>query len=199
MNRKKVLSMIAAVSLVAVVGIGGTLACFTDKAEVSNVITMGEVSGTLTESNDPEGDGLKFENVMPGDELSKDPTVALDSDSQPAYVRVKLEYEGEGFDANITDIELNVDQEKWSYNDGYYYYMVNDGIMNPGSDEPLFTKVTIPKEWNNDVVGQDFSLKLTAEFLQADNVGDDVIERDGAGNIIGWNLDSSQILANGNN
>lgn len=199
MKRKKIVSMVAAMSLVAVVGIGGTLAYFTDTDEVSNVVTMGQVSGTLTEENGTNFDGMEFTNVMPGDVFAKDPKVALDADSQPAYVRVKLEYApGEGFDANLTDLGLNVDQTKWSYSEGYYYYMVNDGIMNPGSDEYLFTQVTIPKEWNNSVVGKGFTLNLRAEFIQADNIDGSVIQRDSFGNIIGWNLTDDQIQANNN-
>lgn len=197
MKRKKLVSMLAAVALVAVVGIGGTLAYFTDTDEVSNVVTMGEVSGTLTEEGGTNTEGMQFDDVMPGDVIEKDPTVTLDADSQDAYVRVKLVY-SEGFPANLGDLGLNVDQTKWSYNDGYYYYIANDGIMKAGESEELFTEVTIPKDWNNAVVGESFTLDLTAEFIQADNIDSSVIQRDSLGNIIGWNLDSSQILENEN-
>lgn len=197
MKNKKVLSMVAALSLVAIVGVGGTLAYFTDTDDVSNVVTMGEVSGTLTEEGGTNDTGMTFENITPGATLQKDPLVTLDQDSQPAYVRVRVSY-SEGFPANLADVQLNVDETRWSYADGYYYYLPNEGVMQPGGTEYLFTEVQIPQEWNNDVVGQEFTMDLRAEFIQAENLGEDVIERDATGNIIGWNIDSSQIEENVN-
>ncbi len=43
MKKKKILTMVAAVALVAVIGVGATLAYFTDKDSKTNVVTMGKV------------------------------------------------------------------------------------------------------------------------------------------------------------
>lgn len=49
MDKKKMITMLVALTLVATVGIGATLAYFTDKDAVTNVITMGKVDVSLEE------------------------------------------------------------------------------------------------------------------------------------------------------
>lgn len=132
MKNKKVLMAVASTALVAVVGIGATLAYFTDQAEAENIVTMGHVDIDLTEKSEDDDsvmieDGLRFDNVMPGDVISKIPTITVADDSQNAYVRMKMEIttpEGSGITAE--DLELletglrkNItNQSGWSYNDG---------------------------------------------------------------------------------
>ena len=56
MNRKKVATLMVSLGLLSVVGVGATLAYFTDNAEQENIITMGHVDIDLTEeSNGEEG------------------------------------------------------------------------------------------------------------------------------------------------
>ena len=50
MKKKSLVSLLAAVSLVAVVGVGSTLAYFTDSDVATNVVTMGHVDIVLTEN-----------------------------------------------------------------------------------------------------------------------------------------------------
>ena len=67
--------------------------------------------------------GKDYTNVKPGDVLDKDPTVTLDKESEDAYVRVSINYEGLTKEQALA-IENNLDiSAGWTKSeDGYYYY-----------------------------------------------------------------------------
>lgn len=184
MNKKKAITMFSAIALVAVVGVGATLAYFTDSETVSNVVTMGHVDITLYETqkygNEVEitEEGLVFEDVLPGDSLDKDPSVILNAGSADAYIRMQMEIvpaEGsmltedelkELAQAIREDVESSGD---WYYEPlgGYYYYK---NIMTTDSNPAvLFDTVTIPNSWGNNTAGQTFMIQIRAEAIQADN------------------------------
>lgn len=188
-NKKKLAIGITASVLCVTSVIGGTLAYFTDKDMRSNVVTLGHVSGTLTETDEHVRDdnttGKDYSNVKPGDVLSKDPTVNLDKDSLDAYVRVKLDYKGLT-DEQASDIEAALDiQDGWKKSgDGYYYYKnILSNTDNMEQSSTLFTKVTIPVQWGNDEADMTFNIDATAQFIQADNF---TPVKDVDGNITGW-------------
>lgn len=187
--RKKLVIGITASALCLTSVIGGTLAYFTDKDSRSNVVTLGHVTGTLTETDEHKRDdnttGKDYRNVKPGDVLAKDPTVKLKADSQDAYVRVKLDYSGLTQE-QAADIEAALDiQEGWAKSeDGYYYYSeVLSNKENAVKSATVFTKVTIPVKWGNEMAEKTFNIDARAEFIQADNF---VPEKDTEGNITGW-------------
>lgn len=192
MKRKKLFALITSVALIAVVGIGATLAYFTDNAEASNVVTMGHVDITLTENEvekNDDGDyvivgedvvteeGLTFDGVLPGDTIPKNPTVTAADDSMDAYIRVKMDITSDGgiTEADIAALETGLRSEitngtGWYYNsaDDCYYY---NAPLTAGASAVLFETVTIPaKEWTNNTADQSFTIKLTAEAIQADNI-----------------------------
>ncbi|BFL45142.1 hypothetical protein K420107F6_04310 [Lactonifactor longoviformis] len=204
MNRKKLTAVVASVALVAVLGIGGTLMYFTDSDAKSNVITLGKVDGSLTETGDgteTSDGGRQYDKIQPGDELAKVPVVTLDGESQDAYLRMKMEikgFEAPGLDGYAEKIEelLDIDKNVWTKGtDDYYYYNVKltaKDMENRPQDAmaTFFTKVTIPTEWGNEVSEATFKINLVAELIQADNFedGQGNIIRDADTNmIIGWN------------
>lgn len=165
MNKKKITTMVTAVAVCAMIAIGGTLAWFTDKGEVTNVVTFGNVDIKLEETKNgalQEG-GLTFDNVVPGDTLAKDPTITNISENQ-CYIRAKVTFTG---DSIIDGTALNIDSTKWKLcKDGYYYY--KDALSKNGSAQ-LFTTVTIPTTLGNSVAGKTFDIKVEAEAIQKDN------------------------------
>lgn len=187
-RKKLAIGLTASVLCITFVA-GGTLAYFTDRDSRTNVVTLGHVAGTLTETGEyvrnDNTSGKDYSNVKPGDVLSKDPTVNLESGSEDAYVRVKIDYKGLT-DEQAADIESALDiQEGWTKSeDGYYYY---NAILSNKDDmvksSTLFTKVTIPTEWGNDEADITFNIDATAEFIQADNF---TPVKDIKGNITGW-------------
>ena len=213
MNKKKVLAMVTALALVAVVGIGATLAYFTDKADIQNVITMGHVDINLTENKvekDADGEyvpvgetelteeGLTFEDVVPGLTVPKNPTITVEEDSENCYVRATVTVESQDIDKDVldlltkklTDQILSTAGSNWTYNDkdGYFYY---GSELKAAEKAVLFETVTIPGEWDNAVADKSFSIKIAAEAVQSKYV-DDVLVKDGE-KVIGWNLTAEDI------
>ena len=213
MNKKKVLAMVTALALVAVVGIGATLAYFTDKADIQNVITMGHVDINLTENKvekDADGEyvpvgetelteeGLTFEDVVPGQTVPKNPTITVEEDSENCYVRATVTVESQDIDKDVldlltkklTDQILSTAGSNWTYNgkDGYFYY---GSELKAAEKAVLFETVTIPGEWDNAVADKSFSIKIAAEAVQSKYV-DDVLVKDGE-KVSGWNLTAEDI------
>ena len=113
MNKKKILTLLVTTTLLAVVGVGSTLAYFTDKTEtLTNVVTMGRVEGRLVENDIKKDDitkkwviddtakpiitkGLDYTGIIPGDTIVKNPMVHLMPGSADAWVRVSFEITGD--------------------------------------------------------------------------------------------------------
>lgn len=193
MTKKKIITLITAVSLIAVLGIGGTLMYFTDQDTKQNVITLGKVDGTLDEeTNDPDAtetpDGIEYDKITPGQELSKIPTVTLADDSEDAYLRMSIDVKGleafSGYAKEIID-GLDIGNGWVKGNDDYYYYQTK---MTKGDKSmPIFTTVTIPNTWGNEVAEATFTIDLQAELIQADNF--EPVRNpanDPNGTIVGW-------------
>lgn len=91
-NRRSVSSrmFIAMLALVLVIGcaVGGTVAWLVAKTNpVVNTFTYGDINITLTEST---GDSYK---IVPGVNISKDPTVTVNANSEACWLFVKVEEE----------------------------------------------------------------------------------------------------------
>lgn len=182
MNKKKLLVLLTSLTLVAVVGIGATLAYFTDNDSATNVITMGHVDVDLDEPNfdkpvddptTPEDESKEekdntIEDVTPGQSIVKDPTITVAEDSEDAYVRAKVEFTGLT-DAQVADLlaNINIDDTVWFLaEDGYYYY---NAKLTAGDSAVLFDTVVIPETWGNEVADLTFEIIVSAEAIQADN------------------------------
>lgn len=167
MRKNKLIASIVAVALIAVVAIGGTLAYFTDSDEATNVFTMGKVDGDLTEPEwNPEEDG---KDVMPGDLIDKDPTITLAEDSQDAYVRFAVTYEGlseEQFES-LTFLKDGEAVEFYKVNNTYYFLV--DKALSATESYVLFDQVQIPTTWGNEMASKEFSVTIQAQLVQAAN------------------------------
>ena len=110
MKKKALITTAAAVALVAVVGIGSTLAYFTDSESRTNTVTFGHVDIDFDEPNyDPGDDDDIIENLVPGAEIRKDPTITAVAGSEAMYIRAKIEYKvlnSKGEELDLTDAEV---------------------------------------------------------------------------------------------
>lgn len=212
MSRKKLAGLAVSLGLVSVIGVGATLAYFTDQASTANVITMGHVDIDLTEHQVVKNEdgkwvkdetvpvtssGLQFTDVFPGETVEKDPTVTITEDSGDAYVRVKMDivYDGSTFTAadmealqsNI-DSEINASGDWYKGADGYYYY--NTALTQDAPSAVLFDTVTLPgSAWKNNTASQSFSIQLQAEAIQSAYFEPTT---DGNGMITGWVDENNQ-------
>lgn len=151
MNNKKLKLAIVSLALVAVVGIGGTLAFLSTKTnDKKNTFTMGTgIKGELVEPGwDSEGK-KQAENFTPGRVITKDPQIVNQSPegTDNAYVAATLTYT-EGLTA--ADIEkfavIDWNTTDWEFNEDHTiaYYKHESVAKKPAeATEPLFTKVTI--------------------------------------------------------
>ena len=192
MNKKKLLTMVLALVLIGAVGVGATLAYFTDNDSATNVVTMGHVNIELTEEDWTYGE-TGITGVTPGQEIAKDPTISLVGNSLDAFVRIKLEVTGfdgvENADTYKAEVlEDLVLGEGWTKVGDYYYY-AEKLTKDNASTTALFESVTIPYEWTNEVANATFNILVSAEAIQADNLADDFFNEDGS-----WNIDAEKII-----
>lgn len=169
MNNKKLRKSLIALGLVAIVGIGGTLAYFSQKTEEKqNVFTMG--AGLTGELKEPAWDNVDFgggsagieegklgeklaENFTPGLEIPKDPaikntTVTDEGKAADAWVAIKIKYVGADRETATTyaalDKFINVTfGDKWTLNDDKTIAYYNVKLTAGETTQDLFSKVVI--------------------------------------------------------
>ena len=103
-NLKRYMAAAAAAACAAAVGIGTTMAYMTEKDEVTNIFTVGDLDVGLKEPewNPDDGDGI---NMYPGYTVYKNPTVKnITSDrngEEPCYARMLIHIQDE--DGNLIE------------------------------------------------------------------------------------------------
>lgn len=187
MKKKNLLTAAASLALVAVIGVGATLAYFTDSDTKTNVFTTGNVNITLIdETEGPQKgdqwtvdttrpDGISYYNVMPADSLSKNVAVTIDELSSDCYVAVQVAVVG---DADLSDI---VEQIEAKAEANGWYVTVSDNLLRcyyptalvAGSQAitaQVFTEIDIPAEWGNEYAGISFDVVVDAAAVQSANL-----------------------------
>lgn len=138
--------------------------------------------------------GHTYTDILPGASLYKEPVVK-NSGSYDQYIRVKVtatdarEWQAMLAGHNISDLTelfggyddakwIRIDEPDWDQDqDTVTYTFYLQRILEPGKQESLFTHVNIPGQLTqNDLatVGGDFQLKIVAEAVQTENLGDNV-------------------------
>lgn len=197
MKKRNLLISILSLALVCIIGVGATLAYFTDKTETkTNTFTTGNVGISLIDETKPEDgeiagvpgeDGIAYDDVMPGDVLSKIVGVNTDADSADAYVAVRVavtdvvaphadavELTTDEIAAQISDIIASrVDADLWASKDmgnGDVVYYFKSVVPADTKNLVLFNNIPIPgSEWNNAYAGLSFNVRVQAAAIQADN------------------------------
>ena len=185
MKKKRIGIVIAALALVAAIGIGATLAYFTDSDSANNTITFGHVDIDLDEPQFEENtEDNTIEDVTPGQEIVKDPTITAKANSAAMYIRAKIEYVGLT-DEQAAELEALITfANGWvKGTDGYYYYQSEISSSTQDQEITFFTKVTIPTSWGNELADASIQINVTAEAIQADNF---TPTTDSEGTIVGW-------------
>ncbi len=174
MNKKSLVTMLASLGLVAVIGVGATFAYFTDTDDIKNIIKTGHVAVKLTETDGTEitDEGMEFDDVLPGQVLDKDPTITVEDNSADCYIRLKYEVVSEDESISSTalqGVQPNIDTTVWKYNsaDGYYYYQE---VCSAKDSIKFFTTVTIPEGWGNNEADGTFNIVIKGDAVQADAV-----------------------------
>lgn len=200
MKKKNLLTVALSACLVGVIAVGGTLAYFTDQSETKvNAFTTGKVDivlhdespkadGMVSGTAKPDG-GIEYDNIVPGDELSKDVYVSVVKDSAPTRLAVLVTVENTGDTEKPTDLELlnRVDnailrEGKFPISTTYYAadfedltgtLYIMDGIVETSDKDQnidLFSSIQIPSEWGNAYADASFDINVTAYAAQADHM-----------------------------
>ena len=135
MNKKKIVSLCLVLALAITAAIGGTMAYFTDTDAQTNTFTAGKVGidldeAVVTPDNDDnliakgeerteDGQVQNYE-LHPGQTVTKDPTITVDSDSKNAYVAAIVTVKGNIYDLIGVEGYDNIDITK----------LASGGLMN---------------------------------------------------------------------
>lgn len=182
MNKKRLAVAGLSVGLVAVAGIGATLAYFTDQDAATNVVEMGHVDIELDEPIfGTEHENNTITNVLPNQSITKDPTVTVQEGSEDCYLRVQITTTGLTPEQEQQILETANIKDNWLMGtDGYLYLQdkaeAKDVI-------PVFDTITIPAAWGNEVADLKFEINILAEAIQADYFEPMTNE---VGEITGW-------------
>ena len=170
--KKKIISVVLVISLLAIAVAGSTLAYFTDNDEKTNTFTVGNVDITLTEPNWDAQGKEEAKDMYPGEAVAKDPTVK-NVGANPAFVRIKVEWP-EGVSMSYrTDYVDNKLGENWKYNeaDGYFYY--TKVLEKDVTTDALFDQVVLSTDTTNaasttsEGTQIEYNIIVSAEAVQA--------------------------------
>lgn len=176
---KKIVLAVASLGLVATMAVGGTLAYFTDTDAKKNEFVLGKVDISLVEdTNDAKGQkledesGIKYSDVMPGDELEKNVDVKVNEDSRNAYIAVKINVVGDFTENEEAVAAPTVDvKEDWAkVAEGFYVYKGAEESVAAETVVDVFDTVSVPTEWTQ---SHDFDIEITAYAVQSENVDKD--------------------------
>lgn len=185
--KKRTMTLVISLLLVALVAVGGTLAWLMDSTQtVTNTFTAGNVDITLEETGtteDADGNDNKTYKMVPGTVLDKDPTVTVLANSEKCYLFVEV-IESATLD---TYIDYGIAAGWTQLNENVYYRVVDastnaqafDVIKASNADDAVVDKVTVKsdvtKDQMDDLAKADAvqpTLTFKAYAVQFDNVAD---------------------------
>lgn len=193
MKKRNLLISLLSLALVAVIGVGATLAYFTDKTDTkTNVFTTGKVDITLTDTSTSDkatvtDTGIEYKDVVPGDNLDKDVYITVDKDSSPCYVGafVSIDYpeDARPDEYDVMGLVNDAMMRAGTMNNWTTYYVsvgetegvlyVYNEVVDPAHTEDvvldMFSDIQIPTSWNNDFADSTFAINVQAFAAQAEN------------------------------
>ena len=169
MNKRKILLLASILVMVAILGVGGTLAYFTADDTATNTITVGNVKIDLEE---PSWNEENAEDSYPGQVLPKDPEVE-NVGKNPCFIRIEATGWDSLIDAGLSEEKIKystageVDTlgEGWVEFDGYFYYMT--AVEAGDKTTALFDEIVIPTDVVNDGSGDGYDIVITAHAVQS--------------------------------
>jgi len=199
MNKKSLLMMMVTICLIAVVGVGATLAYLTDSTDVlKNTFTFGKVDINLDEPSFEEDKTV--DGIVPGQVIPKDPTVTVEAGSVESYVFMKVsgidemealgdteEDKDKGFVVEIdTDNWTLLETEENGVKDGIYVYNKTVSTVDKEKEvlAPLFSEVVYSVN-NTEYVGDTYTIDVQAAAIQAKN-GDATFTQEEALALVDW-------------
>lgn len=172
----KALVLTGAATLALTATVGGTLAWLIAEDTVTNTFTYGDINIELTETDTgldaDDNDKTNEYEMVPGNNITKDPTITVEADSEDCYLFVQLN-KSDNFDTFMT---YEVNEEVWTALDGVenvYYCEVSksdkDQIFNVLLNDEVKVKDNVTKDMFNSLTDATYpELTITAYGVQRD-------------------------------
>lgn len=185
-NRRN--TIIACIGLLAVFAIARSLTFTTVSVDTESTVTFGNLALQINETMlDEEGEEIPctLENAVP---LARKSDVSRivrveNTGRQPMFVRVALDMQGEDQEGGEIEnanalAEYALNEEDWTYRDGWYYY---NALLEPGREtEALMTEVMFDiNKITADYPGGNFDLDILAQGVQSRNNADNALDAQG--------------------
>ena len=175
---KKLVIAVVAMAVAMCCMIGGTLAWLLHESNVvTNTFTYGTITIELTESNKTNKTGIAYTNVVPGDELDKDPVVTVKKGSEKCFVYVLITNQlGSAATYNIASDWISIFEED---NTVLYRYTGKPvDASETEKDLAVFTKLTFSDDLTVKDVAElkDKTVVIKAYAHQSDNTTFDVAD-----------------------
>lgn len=168
---KKIVALLLCAVLLVGATVAGTVAYLTDTDNVvTNTFTVGKVVVTMDEApvdeyGVPATGNRCTENsykLVPGHTYTKDPTIHVDTESEPCYLFVKIE---NGISATLSG------QTGWTNISGTNFWKY-DSIVAPGGDVVVFNSFTYSADVTDTTSDAANQIQVTAYAIQADGFAD---------------------------
>ena len=161
MKKIRLITLILAAALLLTGVVGGTIAWLIDKTDpVVNTFTYGDINIELEETPTPDDDDNPDTNeyeMIPGEEITKDPKVTVNTDSKASWLFVKL-VKSANFDDfmeyQIADGWTQLKDAQGNAIDGVYFREVaevvnEDVVYEVIKDNKVHVKESVTKEMLN--------------------------------------------------
>lgn len=170
MQRSKTFFFLIAMFSLYLVSPRETFAAHKDTLAVENHIQTGDIHIKLEEYQlDAAGNEelYNFEGfVLPGDIISKIPRIT--NLAEPCYIRIFLTFPQKDSSelSGLTADQLEGISDQWIRKGDYYYY---PEILSTGDSLDFFQSVSIPSHFENEYSGQELSISIQVDAIQAAN------------------------------
>ena len=173
MKKRNILLVALSLVLIAAISVGATLAYFTDKAEATNVVTMGNVKVKLYATASPittvaanQPISFKVNDTING-------VIVENIGTNDAFVRIsvtKAWKTGGVVNTNLlgSTILLGDIGTDWAKIGDYYYY--TKALENGQKTPALFTGATLTDGITNSYSGSSAHIDFICEAIQSDNL-----------------------------
>lgn len=182
MKRKTIIKLAAIIAVASIIA-GFTLAYLTDvtSAKTNTFTASNGISIKLAE---PKWDNLNYDggsagitdplgqalanNIVPGRNIPKNPSVKNASDLEDIWVAIKLTYSGDASTFALIDAfaDINFDTTNWEAKDTTYTVFYFKTKLSPnGNTTDLFTRVLIDSTAANGAL-KSFGMEITAYAVQ---------------------------------
>ena len=161
MKKYKLIALILCASLLVTGVVGGTIAWLVDTTDpVVNTFTYGDINIDLEETPTPDSDDNPDTNeyeMFPGEEITKDPKVTVNTDSKASWLFVKL-VKSANFDDfmeyEVADGWTQLKDAQGNVVDGVYFREVaevtgNELVFEVIKDNKVHVKESVTKEMLN--------------------------------------------------